>query len=582
MPLLAARAADEPRSLKVAVVQLGMEPTLAENRDKIARLTGEAAAAGARLVVFPEGALAAPPGNSREEYDAAAAAVGQAARDHRVYVATGARHVPAGQTRHHNQLFVFSPQGQTLLVYDKVWHARKYDAPKIVEIDGVPASFIICADRWSRPVESLPPAMGAKILIECSNNFDNEWLPALEWYWYVPHALRHTAFVVFANSAPENRLPGGNRGHGHSALIAPDGSLLASAAEERDKIVLADLDLAQATLDLAIRRSQHPLFKAWWEMGRQIHSGKDFPLAEAPVLVSSNSSVKCGFARMSCTSSIEQNVKAIQDHIRQAAAAKLDLVVFPELAVTGDRQEDIERADAAALTSALDLIRRSAQEHQVTAVVGAPSLVGGKRRNSAYTIGPDGSVLTRYDQIAVGRPDLFEGGLSTKAMWFQVNGVWSLLTIGDDALWTEMAELAALRGARLHCHLCCRQGMNPAEALLHDQIMANLASFRTLTVVGSPLHSSPLGSREHYFLGSGSAIWDDLEAGNWCAVKIQSGRPWDRVFSSPRIVPGPANPMRQSGYWLTTTPRYKPWMMAGVAAMDQDLAAGVSAAGGRK
>jgi hypothetical protein len=26
--------------------------------------------------------------------------------------------------------------------------------------------------------------------------------------------------------------------------------------------------------------------------------------------------------------------------------------------------------------------------------------------------------------------------------------------------------------------------------------------------------------------------------------------------------------MRQQGYWLTTTPRYRPWMMAGAAAMD--------------
>ncbi len=557
-----------------------MDPTLAENRDKIVRLTGEAAAAGARLVVFPEGALAAPPGISRNDYDEAAKAVSRAARANGVYVCTGARHVPAGQAKHHNQLFVFSPDGQTLLVYDKVWHARKYDAPKMVEIDGVPCSFIICADRWSRPVESLPPAMGAKILIECSNNFDNEWLPALEWYWYVPRALRHTAFVVFSNSAPENRLPGGNRGHGHTALIAPDGSLLASAAGERDKIVLADLDLAQATLEMAVRRSEHPLFAAWWEMGRQIHRGQDFPYSEVPALGSSNNSVKCGFARMPCTSSIEQNVRAMQNHIKQAAAAKLDLVVFPELAVTGDRREDIERADESVLAAALDTICRSAQEHKLTAVVGAPSLVGGKRRNSAYAIGPDGSILTRYDQIAVGRPDLFERGMSTKAMWFQVNGVWSFLTIGDDALWTELAELAALRGARLHCHLSFRHGRNQAEALRDDQVLANLASFRTLTVVGGPLHSSPLGSREYYFLGSGSAIWDDLEAGNWCAVKIQSGRPWDRVFTSPRVVPGPSNPLRQSGYWLTTTPRYKPWMMAGVAAMDQDYSAQPSAAGG--
>jgi predicted amidohydrolase len=565
-----AGAAGLAQTLKVALVQLGREPTLKENRDKIVRLTSEAAAGGARLVVFPEGALAAPPGTPQVEYSASVEAVGSAARENNVYVATGSRYVPAGQAKHHNQLYVFSPQGETLLVYDKVWYARKYDAPKMVSIDGVPCSFIICADRWSRPVESLPPIMGAKILIECSANFETEWLPALQWYWYVPRALRNTAFVIFSNTAPDDRLKGGNRGHGHSAVIAPDGSILASAAGERDKILTADLDLEQATGEMAIRRAQHPLFAAWWDMGQEIHGGKDFPEVRVPALVSSTGSVKCGFVLMRCDSSIESNVKSIEAHIKQAAAQDLDLLVFPELAVTGDRREDIERADAAVVEAALETICRAVEDHQITAVVGAPSFANGKRRNSAYAIGPDGSILTRYDQIVVSRGDLFEGGMSTRTMWFAVNGVWSFLTIGDDALWTEMSELAALRGARLHCHLCSNQNMRPDDSLLHDQLMANMASYRTLTVVGSPLRWGRGDASDYYVLGSGAAIWDDLEAGGWCAVKIQSGRPWDKNFSAPRIVPGPSNPLRQSGYWLSTTPRYRPWMMAGAAVMDSE------------
>ena len=235
----AAPAGDVP-TLKVALIQFGRERTTEENRDKIVRLTKQAAAAGVRLVVFPEGALASPPGTPQAEYAASVAAVGRVARENSLYLVTGARFVPEGQVKHHNQLFVFSPEGENLLIYDKVRCARKYDAPKMVSVDGVPCSLIICADRWSRPVESLPPIMAAKIII-------------------------------------------------------------------------------------------------------------------------------------------------VQ--------------------------------------------------------------------------------------------------------------------------------------------------------------------------------------------GSGSAVWDDMEAGNWCAVKIQSGRPWEKVFSAPRIIPGPANPLRQSGYWLTTTPRFRPWMMAGVAAIDSELVA---------
>jgi hypothetical protein len=62
-----------------------------------------------------------------------------------------------------------------------------------------------------------------------------------------------------------------------------------------------------------------------------------------------------------------------------------------------------------------------------------------------------------------------------------------------------------------------------------------------------------------------------VEAGNWCAVKIHAGRPWEKVFSAPRFIPGPANPVRQTGYWRKGSPQYRSWMMAGAAAMDREL-----------
>lgn len=560
--------ADEARTLKVAVVQLGQEPTLEENRDKIVRLVGEAAATGAKLVIFPEGALAAPSGVPYSAVKSALDKVGETAGAKSVYVVVVAVFTPAGENRGHNQLHVFDPTGKTLLVYDKDSFARQAGDPKLVAIDGVPCSFIICSDRWSRPVESLPPILGAKVIIECSNNYDTEWLPELQWYWYVPRAIRNTAYVVFANTAQENRFAQGQRGHGHSAVIAPDGTIVAAADDERDKIMTAQLDLSRATRQMAIRRSEHPLFRDWWALGKAVHGGQEVPLIDSPSLVSSNASVKCGFAVMACGSSIDKNVDSILGQIRQAAASGLDLVVFPELAVTGDREEDLRQARPEALDAAVDAIRHAAGEHKLTVVFGAPSYVESERRNSAYAIGPDGTLLTRYDQIVVSRPELFHGGLSTKAMWFQVNGIWSILTIGDDVLWNEMGELAALRGARLHCHL--RHDRNsPADALLHDQMIATFASFRMLTVVSNPLFPE-LQSDPSISFSLGSGIWDDLEAGNWCARKVHFGRPWEKVFSTPRLVPGAANPLRQTGYWRKGSAQYRSWMMAGTAAMDRD------------
>lgn len=71
--------AEEAKHLHIGVVQFGLESTLQENSTKIVRLIRQAAASGARLVVFPEGALAAPHGTPPAEHAKALEAVRRAA-----------------------------------------------------------------------------------------------------------------------------------------------------------------------------------------------------------------------------------------------------------------------------------------------------------------------------------------------------------------------------------------------------------------------------------------------------------------------------------------------------------------------
>ena len=59
--------------------------------------------------------------------------------------------------------------------------------------------------------------------------------------------------------------------------------------------------------------------------------------------------------------------------------------------------------------------------------------------------GPDGALLTRYDQLSATAP--FAPGLNPAAMSFRVKGVRAVVTIEHDGLWTELSELAAVAGA---------------------------------------------------------------------------------------------------------------------------------------
>jgi predicted amidohydrolase len=559
--------------LTVGVAQLTLEPALSANRDKIASFIRQAKERGCRVVVFPETSLYWPPGTPREQVDAAVAALQAAADEADLYALIGGLYQRDGKEKPYERLLVVGPDGKILQTYNKLWHdARFPDAPGLFEIEGIPCAATLCADRWIRSVEELPAAAGAKILIECSNNYENEWLEDLGWYWYVPRALRNEVFVVFANTAHENRAQAG-KGHGHSAIIRPDGSVLASAGGESDKLLVAELDLAAATGCEAAARRDHPLFKDFWQTGLEILSGAGAPSTSHDTLTSPTIELKIAAAQMACSRRIDDNLAAIERMIAEARKGEADVVVFPELALTGARDDDIAAARQEDLQQGLERIQQAARESQIYVVCGLPWTENGRRQNSAIAIGPDGKLLTRYAQLVVDRPELFAAGKSTRAMWFDVRGVPCVVTIGRDALWSELAELAALRGAQVHLHLAYGRDVSPAAGLLRKQLWVNLASFRTFTATVNaaspdnlPMPSSPASG--------GSAIWEDYhraaggKAGGYAphsAVRLAEAKQEETILFAAQRIPK-VNPQFRI---LTekTNPQMTPWYAAGARAI---------------
>jgi predicted amidohydrolase len=176
------------------------------------------------------------------------------------------------------------------------------------------------------------------------------------------------------------------------------------------------------------------------------------------------------------------------ESMEQAARQNADLIAFPELAVTGGK--------LVAVDAAVDQLCAAARAHRITVVFGVPRREGTRWFNTAVVAGPDGDLLTRYAQLAVEPP--FSPGDRPAAMWFSVKGVPAVVTVGRDALWNEIAELAAVAGARIHVNLSREPMPGDAQRLRQRQIGAALSSFLTLTVMANA--------------GGYSAIWDDLSA----------------------------------------------------------------------
>jgi len=465
---------DRTNRLRIGVVQMSLGQTIAENRDRIVAGISRVAAQGARVAVFPEGALRGRDGDQTARVEQAVSPIRQAAGEANLFVLFGGATYSAKLKKTANWMLVVAPDGRDVFRYEKLYDNHRAPMPGVFHLDGIPCSAIICADRWLRGVEEIPIQQGAQISFELSCNFASEWVAPFGWYWYVPRALRNNVWVVFANAGnkvsgvPDDPAAPRELRHGHSAVIAPDGRIVAAASSDVETILIADLDVREATRAHALARSAHPALRRFWEAGVKLQQGQMVDAPPLTTLVSPETDMTLAVAQ------VTGNVTEMETMIAQARGKRADLVAFPARAIA---------------ETVLEQLKASASKHTITVVVGIEHHSGRERRNSAFVIGPDGSVLTRYDQLSATDP--FPPGTDPSAMWFRVKGVPAVVTVGDDALWSELAELAAVAGAQIHVHL----DHEPEDSLRRLQIWSNLASYRTFSATANVV---------------GSAIWDDL------------------------------------------------------------------------
>jgi predicted amidohydrolase len=463
----------QPSEIRVAVVQMFVRPTLAENRDRIVTGINQAAEKGARVAVFPEAALTGSGSDQQTLVDEAVDKIRQAARERSVNALFGAQTLVKSLGKNANWMMAIAPDGRDLLRYEKLYDNHRAAMPGVFAIDGVPSSTMICADRWLRGVVEIPIQQGAQINFELSNNFACEWVPAYEWYWNVPLALRNTVWSVFANAANEvsGTAPSpAELKHGHSAIIAPDGRIVAASRGDTEDLVVGDIDLAEATRTEAQARAAHPALRPFWEAGLKLQRGETIKPASFKPLNSTEADIALAVAP------VRGDLAPIEAAIRQAHAQKADLVAFPARAIPESR---------------LDKVCATAKENGIVVVIGVERRDGEILHNSAFVIGPDGDVLTCYDQLSAVKP--FQHGTDAAAMWFRVKGVPAIVTIEHDALWTELSELAAVAGAGIHIHLDV--DVDHAARQRRLETWANMASFSTFTATVD---------------GNEAMIWDDL------------------------------------------------------------------------
>jgi nitrilase len=268
--------------VRVAVVQAGSVPFQSEACvDKATRLVEEAAAAGAKVIVFPEAFITGYPKGlnyglvvgardpaGREEFrlylDAAidvpgplTQRLGEAAAVHRAYVVIGVIEREGG-TCYCTVLF-FGPDGTLLGKHRKlmptamermIWGFGDGSTLTVVDSPYGPIGSVIC---WENYMPMLRMAMYAKnVALYCAPTVDDRdtWIPSMRHI-----ALEGRCFVLTACQFIRKKdFPGAVRVslgdspdavliRGGSAIISPLGKLLAGPHFDGETILTADLDL---------------------------------------------------------------------------------------------------------------------------------------------------------------------------------------------------------------------------------------------------------------------------------------------------------------------------------------------------
>jgi nitrilase len=273
--------------VKVACVQV--EPAILDREatlDKLAEVAGEAAGAGARLLVFPEAFIPAYPSSAwakalagwadtrakaafallaRESVAVpgpAADRLGEIARDHEVWLVTGVTESdPERPGTLYNTLLYHAPDGQLALRHRKlvptnherlVWGPGDGGGLRAIETDFGRLGGLICWENYMPLARFSLYESGIEVYVASTADDADAWQATL-----VHIARESRAFVIApahfqrASSYPETfpllaELEGHEIiGRGGSAVLAPDGAYLAGPLYDEEGILYADLDPAR-------------------------------------------------------------------------------------------------------------------------------------------------------------------------------------------------------------------------------------------------------------------------------------------------------------------------------------------------
>ncbi len=169
-------------------------------------------------------------------------------------------------------------------------------------------------------------------------------------------------------------------------------------------------------------------------------------LVSTDVLASPPETLRVASVQMQISDDIGVNLERILRGVEEGKEAGARVVLFPETALSGFFRPTVESLDFSQVRGAMTRIAEAAKAAGIYVLYGcATENAGGRPRNSALVVGPDGNEVARYHKMF---PESWFAAGDRLAL-FEVDGILCTLMICHDERFPELLRIPVLAGAQV-------------------------------------------------------------------------------------------------------------------------------------
>ena len=442
--------------LKYKVAAIQYEPTQFDkekNINNLVKLCEEAAKGGAKLIVTPEmgtsgycflnrseikNLVEKIPGPTTKQFE-------KIANKHSCFIVIGLPEVDEDTKLYYNSAVLIGPNG--IIGKHRKSHSYiaepKWSAPGqehlVFETDIGKIGILICMDIHFIETARLIALQDADIIIHISN-WLGERTPAPYW---ISRAFENSCYLIESNRWGLERTV---QFSGGSCVINPDGTI-ASVIDKGDGIAYANIDISWArekkVLNEKIFNDRRPEMYLNLPTDPYLWNPLDFFNLYGLNPLPKGKKSLVSIVQMSSNKDSKKNLENIFKYLDKAKSEKSELVVFPELILTGHLNKNksaVEKDDPKILELA-----KYANKNQMYIYFGFAEKKDNEYFNSSMLLGPEG-ILGIYRKVHLNKED---------RAWASEGNEWKFvdtkigrigMLIGYDSVFPESARCLGLYG----------------------------------------------------------------------------------------------------------------------------------------